>query len=164
MWSNQKAHFSQGARPTLLPITKSWVKGNVGNWNFTSSLVKYLHYVCAKVPPSRTTFSVNRLARKKVVKRKSTNFMRCPIFFASNDTISSQWELRKLKTCMHLINYFHYVCAKNHPNPTFLRVKGLARQKLVTPKSKIFTRCSTYSASNPKTLSHGESRKLKFLI
>ena len=68
---------------------------------------------------------------------------------------------------MYLTKYFHYVCASLHPNPTFFRVKRLARQKLVKPKSKNFTRCSTYSASNPKILSHGERRKLKvyfFLI
>ena len=159
-WSNEKAQFSWDARTFLLPMTEYRVKGSLGSWDSACSLVSYLHYVSAKLQPNRTTFRVKGLAPKEVVKRKSTKFTRCSTYSASNDKISGQKELKKLNLCMYLINYFHYVCAKLHPNPTFLRVKGLARQKLVKPKSKNFTRCSTYSASNPKILSHGERRKL----
>ena len=84
------------------------------------------------------------LARKKVVKPQSTNFERCPKVFISSDRMSSQRELKKWKLCLYLINYLHNLCAKNHPRPTFSRVKGLARQKVVKPKSTNFTRCWTY--------------------
>ena len=162
-WSKQKAQTSRDARPIRTLIIKSWVKGNVGSWDFTRSLVNYLHYVCAKIHPNRTNFKVKWQASKEV-KTKGSSFTRCSTYSASNDKISGQNELKKMNLCMYLINYFHYVGASLHPNPTFLRVKRLARQKLVEPKSKSFTRCSTYSASNPKILSHGERRKLKVYI
>ena len=40
-------------------------KGNVGCWDFTYTLVNYLHYVCAEFYPNPTTFRVKGLARKK---------------------------------------------------------------------------------------------------
>ena len=143
---------------------KIWVKGNVGSWDYECSLVNYLHYVSAKIHPNRTTFRVKGLASKKVVKPKWSNFTRCSTYSASNDKTSSQWELKKFKLCMYLINYFHDVCAKNQPRPTFLRVKGLAKQKVVKPKSTNFTRCSTYSTSIQKILSQRGCRKLRLCI
>ena len=98
-WWNHKAQTSRDARPTLLPITKSWVKCNVGSWDFICSLVNYLHYVCAKIHPNRTIFSVKRLARKKVVKAKTTNFTRCSTYSASIQTIMSQVVCRNMKRC-----------------------------------------------------------------
>ena len=127
-WSKQKAQASRDARRIRLPIIKSWVKGNLGSWDFTRSLVNYLHYVCAKIHPNGKNFRVKRLASKEV-KTKGSNFTRCLTYSASNDKISVQRELKKLKLCMYPIKYFHFVWAKIHPNPTFLRVKGLARQK-----------------------------------
>ena len=120
----------------LLPMTKSWVKGNVGSWDFTCTLVNYLHYVCAKIHPNRTTFRVKVLPMKKVVKPKRSNFTRYSTYSASNDKTSSQMELKKLKLCLLLINYFHYVCPKFHPNPTTSRVKGLARKKWSNEKAQ----------------------------
>ena len=99
-WSKQKAQTSRHARPIRLPIMKSWVKGNLGSWDFTRSLVNYLHYVYAKIHPNRTTFSVRRLARKKLVNGKSTHFTRCSIYSASQHKLSGQEELRKLKLCI----------------------------------------------------------------
>ena len=131
---------------------------------FCMCLVNYFHYVCAKFHPKPTTFSVKGLTRKKVVKPKSTNFTRCSTYSASNDKISGQKKLRKLKLCMYLIIYFHYVSAKSHPNPTFLRVKWLARQEVVKPKIPNFTRCSTYSASDDKISSQGELKKIKLCV
>ena len=106
--------------------------------------------MCAKFWTNPTTLRVKALARKKVVKRKSPNFKRCSNFFVPSDRLSSQRELKKLKLCMYQINYFHNECLKNHPRPKFLRVKGLAKQKVVKPKSTKFTRCSTYSISITK--------------
>ena len=99
-WSNEKAQTSRDARTFLLPMTKSWVNGNVGSWDFTCSLVNYLHYVCAKIHPTRTTFRVKVLARKKVVKPKRSIFTRCSTYSASKNTTSIQKELKKLKLCM----------------------------------------------------------------
>ena len=117
--------------------------------------------MCAKNHPRPTFLTVKGLARQKVVKRKSTNFTRCPKFFAPSDRIASQRKLKELKLCMYLINYFHNVCAKNHPRPTSLRVKGLATKEVFKRKSTIVTRCSTYSASNDKTSSQVELKKFK---
>ena len=140
-WSKQKAQTSRDARPIRTLIIKSWVKGNVGSWDFTRSLVNYLHYVCAKIHPNRTNFKVKRQASKEV-KTKGSSFTRCLIYSASNDKISVQKSLRS----------WNFACtqSKNHPNPTFLRLKELAEKKVVEPKSTSFTRCSTYSASNDK--------------
>ena len=155
MWSRQKTQTSRDARPIRLTIIKFWVKGNVGSWDFTRSLVNYLNYLCAKIPPNWTNFKIKRLASKEV-KTKGSNFTRGLTYSASNDKISVQKSLRN----------WNFACtqSKNHPNPTFLRLKGLAGKRVVKPKSKNFTRCSTYSASNPKILSHGERRKLKVYI
>ena len=76
--------------------------------------------------------------------------------------ISSQREIRKLKFFMYLINHFDYLCAKNHTNPSFLRIKGLARPKMLKPKSPKFTRCSTYSASELKSQVRASLRKWNF--
>ena len=133
-WSKQKAQTSRDAQPIRLPIIKSWVKGNVGSWDFTRSLVNYLHHVCAKIHPNRRNFRVKRRASKRF-KTKGSNFTRCSTYSASNGKISVQKELKTLKLCIY--NYFHFVCAKNHPNPTFLRVKGLARKKRSTEKAQI---------------------------
>ena len=103
-------------------------------------------------------------SQEKVVKPKSTNFTRCSTYSASNDKISGQKQLKKLNLCVYLINYFHYVCAKLYPNPTFLRVKGIARQKVVKPKSANFPRSSTYSASDDKSPSQRELKKLKLCM
>ena len=111
------------------------MKGILGNWDFTRKLVFYLHYVCAKIHPNRTNFRVKRLASKKG-ETKGSNFTSWATYSASNDKISGQRKHKKLNLCMYLISYFHYVCDKLHPDPTFLRVKGLARQILVNPKSK----------------------------
>ena len=119
--------------------------------------------VC-QIHPSPTFLRVKGLARRKVVKPKSTGFTRCSTYSASNDKISGQKELKKLNLCMYLIDYFHYVCAKLHPNRTFLRVKGLARQKVVKPESKNFTRCSIYSASDEKISSQVELKEMKVCI
>ena len=139
-------------------------QGELKKMKLCLQLVNYIHYVCAKFHTNRTIFSVKRLARRKVVERKSKNFTRCPIFFAPSDRISSQSELKKLKLCMYLIKYFNNACAKIHPRPKILRVKRLARQKVVKPKSTKFTRCSTYSASNDKTSSQVELKKMKLCM
>ena len=102
-WSKQKAQTSRDARPIRPPIIKAWVKGNVGSWDFTRSLVNYFHYVCAKSHPNRTTFRVKRLASIEV-KKKRSNFTRCSTYSASDDKISSQGELKKMKLCMYPIN------------------------------------------------------------
>ena len=152
------------ARPTLLLFKKSWVKWIVVSWDSAYILVNYLDYVSAKFQPNRTIFSVKGPARKKVVKRKRTIFTRCPSFFAPSDRRASQRKLKKLNLCMYLINFFHNVCAKNHPRPTSLRVKGLATKEVFKWKSTKFTRCSTYSASNDKTSSRVELKKLKLCM
>ena len=64
-WSKQNTQTSRDARPFRIPIIKYWAKGNVGSWDFTGSLLNYLHYVCAKLHPNRTNFRVKRLASKK---------------------------------------------------------------------------------------------------
>ena len=163
-WSKQKARTSQDARSTLLPNTKSRFKRSWGSWKFACSLVNYLHYVCAKFHPNRTIFMVKGLPRKKVFKPKSPNYRRCATFRASNDKTSAQRELKKLKLCKYLINWFDYVCAKAQANPKSLRVKGLVREKVVKPKSTNFTRCLTYSASDHKISSQEELRKMKLCI
>ena len=99
-WSNHKAQTSRDSRPTLLPITKSWVKWNVEIWDFTCSLVSYLHSVCAKIHPNWTIFRVKGLAQKKVVKPKRSIVTSCLTYSASNDKISGQRELKKLKLGM----------------------------------------------------------------
>ena len=124
----------------------------ISKLKFCMYLVNYYHYMCAKIQPIRTILSVKGLPSKKVVKPKSTNFTRCSTYSASNDKISGQGELKKLKLRMYLINYLHYVCAKFHPNRTTFRVRGLAKKKVVKPKSTSLSRCSTYSASNQKKL------------
>ena len=111
-----------------------------------------------------TFLRVKGLAWQKVVQPRSTNFTRCSTCSAFNDKISGQMELKKLKLFMCLVNYFHYVSARIHPNPIPLRVNGLARQKMVKPKSKNFTRCSIYSASYRKILSQGELKKMKLCM
>ena len=98
---NQTEQNLRDARPTLLAITKSWVKWNVGSSDFNCTLVNYLHYVCAKIHPNRTTFMVKGLARKNVVKQKRTNFTRCSTYTASNQKILSQGERRELRLCMY---------------------------------------------------------------
>ena len=163
-WSNHKAQTSRDSRPVLLPITKSWVKWNVEIWDFTCSLVSYLHSVCAKIHPNRTTFRVKGLAQKKVVKPKRSIVTRCLTYSASNNKIWGQRELKKLKLCMYLVNYFSYVCAKFHPNWTIFSLKRLTRRKGPEPKRTNFTRCSTYTASNQKILSQGERRKLRLCM
>ena len=160
-WSYHIAQTSRDARPTLLPFKKSWVKGNFGSWHFTCSLVNYLHYVCAKFHPNRTTFSVKRLARKKVVKPERSNFTRCWTNSASNHKILSQGNVKCWHFTCNLVNYLHYVCAKFHPNRTTFRVKRLARKKVVKPRSTNFSRCSTYSASKDKILGQVELKKMK---
>ena len=120
--------------------------------------------MCAKFHANSTKFTVKGLTRKKVVNSKSTNFTRCSTYSASNEKISGKKELRKLKICMCLIKIFHYVCDKNHPNPTFLRVKALARRKKVKPKIPTFTRCSTYSSSDDKISGQRELRKLELCM
>ena len=160
----KKQRFSPDARPILLSIINSWVKGNEGSWDFTCSLVNYLQYVCAKFHPNWTTFRRRGLARKKVVKAKNTNFNSCSTYSASNDQISGQMELRKLKLCMQLVSYYHYVRAKFQPNRTFFRVKGLARKKVVKSKSTNYRRFLTYSASNDKISAQRELRKLKLCM
>ena len=127
-------------------------------------LMNYFHYMCAKNHPNPTFVRVKGLARQKGVKPKNPNFTRCSTYSASNDKISVQREIGKLKLCKNLIKYFHYVCAKNHPNPTILSVKGLAKQEVVKPKIPNFTRCSTYSASQHKILSRVELKKMKFCM
>ena len=93
--------------------------------------------MCAEFHLNRKNSTVRGLARKNVVKATSTNFRRCSTYSASDDRSSSQVELKKMKLCMYLIKKFHNVCAKNHPNPTFLRVKGLARKKWLNEKAQI---------------------------
>ena len=127
-------------------------------------LVIYLHYVCAKFHTNRTIFRVKGLPRKKVLEPKTPNYRRCSTYSASNDKNSAQRELKKLKLCKYLINWFDYVCAKTQANPKFLRVKGLAREKVVKPKSTNFTRCSTYSACDDKISSQGEPKKVKLCM
>ena len=161
--SKEKAQNSRDPRTFLLPMTEYRVKGSSGSWNSLCSLVNYLQYVCAKYHPNRKNFRVKRLASKEV-RTTGSNFTRCSTFSASNDKMSVQRELKKLKLCMYLINYFHYVCAKHYPNPTFLRVKGIARQKVVKPKSPNFPRFSTYSASDDKSPSQRELKKLKLCM
>ena len=69
------------------------------------------------------------MAAEEVVKRKSTNFTRCSTYYASDKKISSQVELQKMKVCIWLVNYFHYVCAKLRRNRTTFSERGLARKK-----------------------------------
>ena len=114
----------------------------------------------AKFHPHRTNFRVKRLVRKKVVTPKRSNSTRCSTNSASNDKNSSQCELKKMKLCMWLVNYFHYVCAKVHPNRTTFSVRRLAWKKVVKPQSTYFTGCSINSASNQNFLSQGERWKL----
>ena len=123
-------------------------------------LINYFHYVCAKKYPNPTFLRVKGLARQKVVKPKSPNFTRCSTSSASDDKVSSQGELKKIKLCIKLVSYSYYVCGKFHPNRTTISVKGLARRNLVKPKRPIFTRWSTYSASDDKISSQGELRKI----
>ena len=163
-WSKQKARTSRDARSTLLPNTKSRVKRSWGSWKFACSLVNYLHNVCAKFHPNRTIFRVKGLPRQKVLKPKTPNYRRCATYSASNDKTSTQRELKKLKLCQYLINWFDYVCAKAQANPKLLRVKGLVREKVVKPKSTNFTRCSTYSHSDHKISSQGELKKTKLCM
>ena len=107
-------------------------------------LKTYFHNVCAKNHPQPTFLRVKVLARHKVVKAKSTNFRRWSTYSASDDNNSSQGELRKMKFCILLVNYFHYVCANFHSNPTTFSVKGLARKKVVKRKSTNFMRCPNF--------------------
>ena len=161
-WSKQKAQTSRDARPIRLLIIKSWVKGNLGSWDSACSLVNYLQYVSAKFHPNRTNFRVKRLTSKEVT-TKGSNFTRFSTFSASNDKMSVQRELEKLKLGMYPINFFHFVCAKNHQNRPNFRVKRLANKKVKT-KGSIFTRCSTYSASYDKISSQGELKKMKLCM
>ena len=146
----------------LLPMTEYRVKGSLGSRDSACSLVIYLQHVSAKFHPNRTNFRVKRLASKEV-KTKGPNLTRCSTFSASNDKMSVQKEPKKLKLCMNPINYFHFVCAKNHQNRSNFRVKRLASKKVKT-KVSIFTRCSTYSASNDKISSQGELKKMKLCM
>ena len=145
-------------------MTNSRVKGSLRSWNFACSLVNYFHYVCAKFHTNRTTFWVKGLPRKKVLEPKTQNYRRFSTYSASNHKTSAQRELKKLKLCKYLINWFDYVCAKTQANPKYLRVKGLAREKVVKPKSTNFTRCSTYSASDDKISSQRKPKKMKLCM
>ena len=100
MWPNQKEQIFWDAQPTQLLIKKSSVKVNVGSWDSACSLVNYLHYVSAKFQTNRTTFRVKGLATKEMVKRKIRKFTRCSIYSASDDKISSQGVLNKMKLYM----------------------------------------------------------------
>ena len=155
---------SRDVRPTLLPISKSWVMRNVGSWKFTFCLVTYLHYVWAKFHPSRTTFSVKGLASRKVAELKSTNFMRRSTDSASNQKTSAKGNVGSWKFTFCLVAYLQFVCAKFHPNRTTFSVKGLARRKVAQPEGTNFTRCETYSASNYNILSQEERRKLRLYM
>ena len=136
-------------------------QGELRKLKLCNYLINYFHYVWAKLHPNPTFLKLKVLARQKVVKAKSTNFTKCPNFSASNDRISSQSELRKMKLCMYLINYFHYVCAKFHPNRTIFSVKGLAMRKVAEAKSTNFTRCPNFFASNDTISTQGKVRKSK---
>ena len=85
----------------------------VGSWDSAYSLVNYLDYVSAKFQTNPTTFRLKGLATKEMVKRKSTNFTSCLTYSASDDKFSSQGELNKMKLCIKLVNYYHYVCSKS---------------------------------------------------
>ena len=139
---------------------KSWVMGNVGSWKFTYSLVTYLHYVCAKFYPNRTTFSVKGLARREVAEPKSTNFMRCSTYSASNQKTWAKGNVGSWDSACNLVNYLHYVSAKFQTN----RTKGLATNEVVKRKNTNFIGRSTYSASNQKILSQGECTKLRLCM
>ena len=95
-----KKTILRDSQPTQLLIKKSWVKGNVGSWDYACSLVKYLQYVSAKFQLNRTAFRVKGLATKEMVKRKTTKFTRCSIHSASDDKISSQGVPNKMKLYM----------------------------------------------------------------
>ena len=73
-WWNEKAQTSRDARTFLPPMTKSWVNGNVGSWDFTCSLVNYLHYVCAKIHPNGTTFEGKKASEEKSGQTKKIKF------------------------------------------------------------------------------------------
>ena len=143
---------------------KNSSQGELKKMKLCMYLVNYFYYVCAKFHPNPTNFRVKGLATKEVVRRKNTKFTRCSTYSASDDNNSSQGELRKMKFCILLVNYFHYVCANFHSNPTTFRVKGLARKKVVKRKSTNFTRCPNFFASSDRISSQGELRKLKFCM
>ena len=143
---------------------KSWVMGNVGSWKITYSLVTYLHYVCAKFYPNRTTFSVKGLARREVAEPKSTNFMRCSTYSASNQKTWAKGNVGSWDSVCNLVNYLLYVSAKFQTNRIIFRVKGLATNEVVKRNSTKFTRCSTYSASDEKISSQVELKEMKICI
>ena len=95
-----KKTILRDSQPTQILIRKFWVKGNVGSWDYACSLVNYLHYVSAELQLNRTDFRVKGLATKEMVKRKITKFTRCSIYSASDDKISSQGVLNKMKLYM----------------------------------------------------------------
>ena len=107
-WSNQKAQISRDARHTLLPMKKSWVKGNVGSWDFTCSLVNYLHYVCYKIHPNQTTFSLEGLTRKKWWNQKAQNSRDAPTFLLRMTEYRVRGSLRNRN--LHVVSQLLLLC------------------------------------------------------
>ena len=50
--------------------------------------------------PKSNDFQGKTASEKKMIKPIESNFMRCSTYSLSNDKISSQMELKKLKLCM----------------------------------------------------------------
>ena len=110
-------------------------------------------------------FEAKRASEEKSGKTKKPKFLEMlDLLCLRFKKISNQVELKKMKLCIYLVNYFPLVCAKFHQNWTTFSVRGLARRKVVKAKRTNLPRCLTYSASNPKILSQGERRKLIFYI
>ena len=139
-WSKQKAQTSRDAWPTVLPIPKSWVMGNVGSWKFTFSLVTYLQYAHAKFHPNWTAFGVKELARRKVAETKAQISWDAP---PTPLPIKKSWakgNVGSWDSACSLVKYLHYVSAEFHPSRTTFSVKRLVRKKVVKAKSSNFTR------------------------
>ena len=120
--------------------------------------------MCGKSHPKPTFLRVKGLARPRMVKHKIPSFTRCSTYSDSDDKISSQRELKKMELCMYFVNYYHYVCAKYHPNRTTFSKKRLERKKIVEPQSTNFTRCTIFFAPNDRLSSQAEFRKLKLCM
>ena len=127
-------------------------------------LVNYFHYVSAKFHTNRTTFSVKRLARRKVAQPKRANFTRCSTYSASNKKTWVKGNVGSWDSACSLINYLHYVSAIFQPNRTTFRVKVLATKEMVKRKITKLTRSSTYSVFGDKISSHRELNKMKLCM
>ena len=145
-----------------------WQKSRVkGPWEN-----EILHVVSQLLPlcVCQISSKLNTFQRKKASEEKSCPTKKKTILRDNRPTLllfKKSWVkgvVGSWDSAYTLVNYLNYVSAEFQPNRTTFRVKGLATKEVFKRKSTKFTRCSTYSASDEKTSSQGELKKMKLCM